>query len=134
MGRALYIPGELIPLPLSGSIPELPHVAKVENRTTPKISRKQISRQLYRCNAPHRRCEGLWSFSWETMRTLTSPYTKRISSPRKFRSSPQKDFCNNIDQQETHAQQQFHSLSRRHVTRRPALPHDAVSAYTGRVN
>jgi hypothetical protein len=29
MGRASYVPGELIPLPLSGSIPELPHVAKV---------------------------------------------------------------------------------------------------------
>src|SRR5271154_4711222 len=29
MGRASYIPGELIPLPLSGSIPELPHVAEV---------------------------------------------------------------------------------------------------------
>jgi hypothetical protein len=28
MGRASYVPGELIPLPLSGSIPELPHVAK----------------------------------------------------------------------------------------------------------
>jgi len=26
---ALYVPGELIPLPLSGSIPELPHVAEV---------------------------------------------------------------------------------------------------------
>jgi hypothetical protein len=71
-------------------------VVKVGNRTTPKISRKQISRQPYRCNALHRRCEGPWSFSWETMRTLTSPYMKRISSPRKFRSSPQKDFCNNI--------------------------------------
>src|SRR5580692_13226561 len=32
-------------------------------------------------------------FSWETMRILTSPYTKRISSPGKFRSSPQKDFA-----------------------------------------
>jgi hypothetical protein len=29
MGRASYLPGELIPKPLSGSIPELPHVAKV---------------------------------------------------------------------------------------------------------
>src|SRR3984893_9454341 len=28
MGRASYVPGELIPLPLSGSIPELPHVEK----------------------------------------------------------------------------------------------------------
>jgi hypothetical protein len=46
MGLASYVPGELIPLPLSGSIPELPHVAKVENRTTPKISRKVIFREL----------------------------------------------------------------------------------------
>ena len=29
MRPASYVPGELIPLPLSGSIPELPHVAKV---------------------------------------------------------------------------------------------------------
>jgi hypothetical protein len=36
MGRASYVPGELIPLPLSGSIPELPHVAKV---VLPKVSK-----------------------------------------------------------------------------------------------
>jgi hypothetical protein len=36
MRLASYVPGELIPLPLSGSIPELPHVAKVENRTSLK--------------------------------------------------------------------------------------------------
>jgi hypothetical protein len=29
MRLASYVPGELIPLALSGSIPELPHVAKV---------------------------------------------------------------------------------------------------------
>jgi hypothetical protein len=29
MRLASYVPGELIPLPLSGSILELPHVAKV---------------------------------------------------------------------------------------------------------
>jgi hypothetical protein len=29
MRLASYVPGKLIPLPLSGSIPELPHVAKV---------------------------------------------------------------------------------------------------------
>jgi len=28
MRLASYVPGELIPLPLSGSIPELPHVEK----------------------------------------------------------------------------------------------------------
>ena len=29
MRLATYVPGELIPLPLSGSIPELPHVENV---------------------------------------------------------------------------------------------------------
>ena len=32
MRLASYVPGELIPLPLSGSIPELPHVAKLDQR------------------------------------------------------------------------------------------------------
>src|SRR5882672_1097824 len=35
------------------------------------------------------------------MMSLTSPHTKRISGPRKFRSSPKKDFCNNICQKAT---------------------------------
>jgi hypothetical protein len=30
MRSASYVPGELIPLPLSGSIPELPHVEKLD--------------------------------------------------------------------------------------------------------
>jgi hypothetical protein len=37
MRLASYVPGELIPLPLSGSIPELPHVAKVVLRKVSKI-------------------------------------------------------------------------------------------------
>ena len=45
-----YVPGELIPLPLSGSIPELPHVAKVENRATRKISQKLIFSRLHHCS------------------------------------------------------------------------------------
>jgi hypothetical protein len=32
---------------------------------------------------------------------LTSPLVKRISGSKKFRSSPQKDFCNNIGTFET---------------------------------
>ncbi len=55
---ASYVPGELIPLPLSGSIPELPHVAKVENRTTLKISRKLIFGLLCCCVAFQRHCGG----------------------------------------------------------------------------
>jgi hypothetical protein len=38
MRLASYVPGELIPLPLSGSIPELPHVAKVLCFTDPRFS------------------------------------------------------------------------------------------------
>src|SRR6476660_2090168 len=45
-----------------------------------------------------------WSVLCETMRSLTSPHTKRISGPRKFRSSPKKDFCNNICQRATSTQ------------------------------
>jgi hypothetical protein len=39
MRLASYVPGELIPLPLSGSIPELPHVAKVVLLRVSKILR-----------------------------------------------------------------------------------------------
>jgi hypothetical protein len=35
------------------------------------------------------------------MWALTSPRAERISGPEKFRSSPQKDFCNNIGTFET---------------------------------
>jgi hypothetical protein len=43
------------------------------------------------------RVEGPWSFLRETMRSLTSPHTKRISGPRKFCSSPKKDFWGRPD-------------------------------------
>jgi hypothetical protein len=96
MRLASYVPGELIPLPLSGSIPELPHVAKVENRTTLKISRKSIFGLLCCCVAIQRRYEGPWSILDESIWSLTSPRVKHISSSKKFRSSPQEDFFNTI--------------------------------------
>jgi hypothetical protein len=40
MRLASDAPGELIPLPLSGSIPELPHVAKVESCRARDFSQK----------------------------------------------------------------------------------------------
>jgi hypothetical protein len=58
MRLASYLPGELVPLPLSGSISELPHVAKVENRTTLKISLKLIFGLLSYCFAFQRRYGG----------------------------------------------------------------------------
>jgi len=39
-------------------------VAKVENRTASKITRKMISRHLCRCKAPKGRYEAPWSFFW----------------------------------------------------------------------
>jgi hypothetical protein len=96
MGLASYVPGELIPLPLSGSIPELPHVAKVENRATLKISRKLIFRLLCCGLAIQRRYEGPWSILDESIWSLTSPRVKRISGSKNFRSSPQNDFFNTI--------------------------------------
>jgi hypothetical protein len=53
----------------------------------------EISTAATRCRAG---AEVRAHFCAKTMRFLTSPHTKRISGPGKFRSSPKKDFCNNI--------------------------------------
>jgi hypothetical protein len=74
-------------------------VAKVENRTTPKISQKLIFGLLCDSIAFQSRQEGPWSILEEAIRSLTSPRVKRISGSKNFRSTPQKDFCNNICQQ-----------------------------------
>jgi hypothetical protein len=71
-------------------------VAKVENRTTPKISQKLIFGLLCDSIAFQSRQEGPWSILEEAIRSLTSPRVKRISGSKNFRSTPQKDFCNNI--------------------------------------
>jgi hypothetical protein len=71
-------------------------VAKVENRTTQKISRKSISGLLCCCIACQRLCGDPRSILDETIWSLTSPRVRRISGSKNFRSPPQKDFCNNI--------------------------------------
>src|SRR5882724_4632371 len=58
----------------------------------------ELSLRLQPSLAPY---EGRWSCFCETMWSLTSPRAKRISGPKKFRSSPQKDFFNTIDHQRT---------------------------------
>src|SRR5450631_3362672 len=85
-------------------------VAKVENPTKPKISRKSIPRHRCRCEAPWRRYEGPWSFWRETIWSLTSRGARRISGSENFGSAPQKYFCNKICQLQTHAPQQATSL------------------------
>ena len=67
-------------LPLSADT-----VAKVENRSTLKISQKPMFRRLYRCNACQARYERPWSFLCKTMWSLTSPPAECISGPEKFR-------------------------------------------------
>ena len=69
-------------------------VAKVENRTTPKISQKLIFGLLCDSIAFQSRQEGPWSILEEAIRSLTSPRVKRISGSKNYRSTPQKDFCN----------------------------------------
>jgi len=71
-------------------------VAKVENRTTLKISRKLIFGLLCCCVAFQRHYGDPWSILGETIRSLTSPRVRRIGGSKNFRSPPQKDFCNNI--------------------------------------
>jgi hypothetical protein len=71
-------------------------VAKVENRATRKISRKLIFGLLRRCVAFQRHHGDPWSILDVTIWSLTSPLVKRTSGSKKFRSSQQKNFCNNI--------------------------------------
>jgi hypothetical protein len=61
-----------IAIVLTGSSPQewrlcADTVAKVENRTTPKISRKSTFSRLYLCKASERRYEGPWLFLCEAM-------------------------------------------------------------------
>src|SRR6476661_3089353 len=94
--RLLIFGESHLPLPTRADI-----VAKVENRTTLKISRKLIFGLLCCCVAFQRGYEGPWSISDGSIWSLTSPRVKRNSGSKKFRSSPQKDFCNTIGQKLT---------------------------------
>ena len=71
-------------------------VAKVENRSALKISRKPIFGLLCCCIAFQRGYEGPCSILDETIWSLTSPGAQRISGSKNFRSPPQKNFCNKI--------------------------------------
>jgi hypothetical protein len=54
-----------------------------------------------RCLACKRYYEGPWSILAKAIWSLTSPRVRRISGSKNFRSSPQKDFFNNIGQKLT---------------------------------
>jgi hypothetical protein len=65
---------DIAPCPFCADI-----VAKVENRTTRRISLKSILRRACCRKALRRQYEGRWSFWYETMWSLMSPHAKRIS-------------------------------------------------------
>jgi hypothetical protein len=67
--------------------------AKVENRTTEKISRKLIFGLPCCCVAFQRHCGGPRSILDETIWSLTSPRVERISGSKKFRRLPKKTFA-----------------------------------------
>ena len=54
------------------------------------------------------------------MRSLTSPHTKCISGPRKFRSSPKNDFCNNICQIQTRPTRSLAGTSANQIALEPS--------------
>ncbi|MET4716183.1 hypothetical protein ABIF63_000286 [Bradyrhizobium japonicum] len=69
-------------------------VAKVENRTTVKISQKLISRPLRCCIGCQCHYGDRGSILDQAIWSLTSSRAKRISGSKNFCSTHQKDFCN----------------------------------------
>jgi hypothetical protein len=72
-------------------------VAKVENRTALKISRKLIFRPLYRCRVLQRRYEGPWSISGDGPSRLCARNASAVL--KLFRSSAKNDSFNTICRQ-----------------------------------
>jgi hypothetical protein len=58
----------------------------------------------------------------ETIWSLTSPRVKRISGSKNFRSSPQKDFCNNIGTKRTWRDVRLESVMRSQADMDQASP------------
>ena len=98
MRLASYVPGELIPLPLSGSIPELPHVAKVFLGWRTKILRAADPFYARRCEGPYRFIQNRSGIS---VVALKSDAAAEKSKDQLSRDCPGRsifDFCNNIRQ------------------------------------
>jgi hypothetical protein len=76
-------------------------VEKVENRTTPKISRKSIYSVSIATRHHSADTKVPGRFCVKRCGPFTSPRAIRISGPKKFRSSAEKDFFNNIRQKRT---------------------------------
>jgi len=96
MRLASYVPGELIPLPLSGSIPELPHVAKVFLGCRTKVLRATGAFCAGQCEGPYRLIQNP---SWTSVVALKSDTAAEKPKDQLSRDFPGRsvfDFCNNI--------------------------------------
>ena len=109
------------PLPLLADI-----VAKVENRTALKISRKSIFGLLCCRVAFQRPYGGPCSILDEAIWSLTSPRARRISGSKNFRSPPRKDFCNNICHKRTWPHHSITSSARADRPSGTSMPSAAV--------
>ena len=96
MRLASYIPGELIPLPLSGSIPELPHVAKVFLGGRTKFFRAADAFYERRREGPYRFIQNRSGISVVALKRSTAAEKSKDQLSRDFPGRSIFDFCNNI--------------------------------------
>jgi hypothetical protein len=98
MRLASYVPGELIPLPLSGSIPELPHVAKVFLGRRTKILRAADAFCARRSEGPYRFIPNRSRVSVAALKSDAAAGKSKDQLSRDFPGRSIFDFCNNICQ------------------------------------
>src|SRR6185436_7253299 len=94
MRPASYVPGELIPLPLSGSIPELPHVAKVSLGGQPKFFSAADAFCERRRERPHRFIQNRPGTSVAALKSDTAAEKSKDQLSRDFPGRSIFDFCN----------------------------------------
>ena len=83
MRLASYVPGELIPLPLSGSIPELPHVEKVESCAGLNFGENLKRTGIADSHSRSRAAEVAYEFSVR-QRGPSGPYAKTAPKSRRI--------------------------------------------------
>jgi len=98
MRLASYVPGELIPLPLSGSIPELPHVAKVFLGWRTKILRAADALYARQREGPYRFIQNRSRTSAVALKSDAAAEKSKDQLSRDFPGRSIFDFCNNIRQ------------------------------------
>jgi hypothetical protein len=98
MRLASYVPGELIPLPLSGSIPELPHVAKVFLGWRTKILRAADALYARQREGPYRFIQNRSRTSALALKSDAAAEKSKDQLSRDFPGRSIFDFCNKICQ------------------------------------